>query len=265
MEIVSRLVSVVRYIRCMSLSAIALLCIAGFFAGVVNALAGGGSFLSLTALVLVGGLPIEVANGTNRVAIVTQGLASALTFQRAGATEGRLVLRLAPAMVLGAVVGARLSLDIPRDTLETVVGVAMLCMMALVLARPKRFLEGAVRPPKLSPGRADLVFFGIGVYGGFLQAGVGIFMLVGLVGLAGRDLVRANVAKVVLALVFSVPALLVFLAEDAVQWGPGLALAVGMALGGVTGAKVALRGGARAVRWVLLVVLALSSVRFLSG
>ena len=249
----------------MSAVTVAILLLAGFFAGVVNALAGGGSFLTLAALVMAGGLPVDVANGTNRVAIVVQGIATALTFRRSGQTEGRLVLRLAPAMVAGAVVGARLSLDIPRDTFETVVGVAMLGMMGVVLARPKRFLDGAVRPPKLSLGLADVVFFIIGVYGGFLQAGVGVFMLFGLVGLAGRDLVRANVAKVVLALVFSVPALAVFLAEGAVEWGPGLVLATGTAAGGVVGARVALKGGAPAVRYVLLAVLALSAGRFLLG
>lgn len=247
----------------MSITTLALLLLAGFFAGVVNALAGGGSFLTLTALVVAGGLPVEVANGTNRVAIVVQGLATALTFRRSGQTEAATVRRLAPAMVVGAVVGARLSLQVPRDLFEVVVGVAMLGMMGLVLLRPKRFLEGAARMPQLRPGWVDGVFFAVGVYGGFLQAGVGVFMLMGLVGMAGLDLVRANVAKVVLALVFSVPALLVFLEQGAVAWKPGLVLAVGTAVGGVAGARVAIRGGAAVVRWVLVAVLALSAARFL--
>jgi len=249
----------------MTVTTAILLLVAGFAAGVVNALAGGGSFLTLTALVVAGGLPVEMANGTNRVAIVVQALASAWTFQRSGQTETRLVLRLAPATMVGALVGARISLDVPRDSFETVVGVAMLVMMGLVLLRPKRFLEGTVRPPRLRPGLVDLVFFVIGLYGGFLQAGVGVFLLAGLVGLAGRDLVRANVAKVLLALVFTVPALLVFLADGAVDWAAGGMLAVGTAFGGVAGARLAIRGGAAVVRWVLLVVLALSAGRFLFG
>ena len=255
----------VRYSGSMTLSATLLLVGAGFAAGVVNALAGGGSFLTLAALVFAAGLPVELANGTNRVAIVVQSLATALTFRRSGLGEGRLVLRLAPATMLGAVVGARLSLEVPTDTFEAIVGVAMLGMMGLVLLRPRRFLEGAARIPRLGPGPVDLVFFAIGVYGGFLQAGVGVFLLVGLVGLAGRDLVAANVAKVVLALVFTVPALLVFVADDAVDWGAGLLLAVGTAAGGVAGARVAMKGGARVVRWVLLGVLGVSAARFLLG
>ncbi len=247
----------------MSTATMAILFVAGFLAGVVNALAGGGSFLTLTALVVAAELPVEVANGTNRVAIVVQSLATALTFQRSGQSEGRLVARLAPATCVGAVVGAQLSLEVPRDAFEVVVGVAMLGMMGLVLWRPKRFLEGAAREPRLAFGWIDLLFFAIGVYGGFLQAGVGVFLLAGLVGMAGRDLVRANVAKVLLALVFTLPALVVFLLDGAVSWGPGLALAAGTALGGVTGARGAPRGGASVVRWVLLVVLALSAGRFL--
>lgn len=242
-----------------------LLLVAGFLAGIVNALAGGGSFITLTALVVAGGLTVDVANGTNRVAIALQSLASFVTFHRAGHTELGLVARLAPATIAGAVVGASLSLEVPRDVFENIVGVAMLGMMALVLLRPKRFLDGAVRASRLSPGPIDLVFFGIGLYGGFLQAGVGVFLLFGLVGFAGRDLVAANVAKVVLALVFTVPALLVFASQGAVDWWHGLVLAVGTSVGGVVGAKVALKGGAPAVRWVLLAVLAASAGRFLLG
>ena len=158
-----------------------------------------------------------------------------------------------------------MSLQVPRSILENIVGVAMLGMMGLVLLRPKRFLDGAARPPRLAPGPVDLAFFGFGLYGGFLQAGVGVFLLFGLVGLAGRDLVAANVAKVVLALVFTVPALVVFAAQGAVDWLHGLVLAGGAVLGGVVGAKVALKGGAPVVRWVLLVVLAASAGRFLLG
>ncbi|HCH63803.1 MAG TPA: sulfite exporter TauE/SafE family protein, partial [Deltaproteobacteria bacterium] len=86
----------------MTLSTALLLLVAGFAAGIVNSLAGGGSFLTLTALVVAGGLPVDVANGTNRVAIVVQSLAAAWTFQRAGQTESLLVLRLAPATIVGA-------------------------------------------------------------------------------------------------------------------------------------------------------------------
>jgi len=249
----------------MDLPTALILTTAGFVAGIVNALAGGGSFITLTALVVAGGLTVDVANGTNRVAIALQSLATFLTFREAGHTQLGLVARLAPATIIGAVVGASLSLDVPRDVFETIVGLAMLGMMALVLARPKRFLMGATRPPRLGLGPIDLAFFAIGFYGGFLQAGVGIFLLFGLVGLAGKDLVAANVAKVVLALVFTVPALVVFASQGAVDWGPGLVLAGGTAAGGVVGAKVALKGGAPAVRWVLLLVLALSAARFLLG
>ncbi len=104
----------------MTVTTAILLLVAGFGAGIVNALAGGGSFLTLTALVVAAGLPVDMANGTNRVAIVVQSLASAWTFQRSGQTELRLVLRLAPATIVGALVGARVSLDVPRSSFETV-------------------------------------------------------------------------------------------------------------------------------------------------
>ncbi len=241
------------------------LLLAGAVAGAINALAGGGSFLTLTALVVMGGMSVEMANGTNRVGIVAQSLAAALAFRHAGQSEWRLVGRLTPAVVLGAVVGAQVSLDLPRTVMERVVGAAMVGMMALLVWKPERFLRGAARAPRLHLGVVDLVFFLVGLYGGFLQAGVGVFLLMGLVGFAGRDLVAANVAKVVLALVFSVPALVVFAAQGAVDWGPGVVLAIGSALGGAVGARIAVWGGAKMVRWVLFGVLTVSSVRFFLG
>lgn len=247
----------------MELTGAALLFGAGLLAGGINALAGGGSFLTLAALAVAADLPVGVANGTNRVAVLVQSLAALLAFGKAGRAEWGLALRLAPATVLGAGLGAQLSLELPRSVLEMVVGVAMLGMIGVVLLRPKRFLEGAARAPRLGVGLVDLAFFAIGVYGGFLQAGVGVFLLIALVGLAGRDLVRANVAKVVLALVFTVPALGVFLAQGAVAWAPGLVLAAGAGVGGALGARAAVKGGSGLVRVVLIAVLLVSAARFL--
>lgn len=252
----------------MSVETAVLLLLAGLGAGAVNAVAGGGSFLALTALVVGAGLPVEVANGTNRVAILLQSGAAIWAFGDTGRGHGGLVLRLAPATLLGGLLGAQLSLELPRAVLEGVVGLAMLAMVAVVAARPQRLLRpraAGVWAPGPRPGRADLVFFGIGVYGGFLQAGVGVMLLLALVGLAGRELVGANVPKLLLALVFTVPALGVFLAQGAVAWGPGLVLGLGSVLGGVLGARLAVRGGAELVRGVLVVVLVLSAARFLYG
>lgn len=248
----------------MDLSTILLLAAAGLAAGVVNTLAGGGSFLTLAALTLLAGVPVDVANGSNRVAVVVQGVATVTAFWRRGHAPHPILRRLVPATLTGAAVGAWLSLQLSRDVFEDVVAVAMIGMMLLVLLRPKRFLQGTQTPPRLPPGVLDLAFFCVGLYGGFLQAGVGVFLLAALVWLAGRNLVDANVLKAWLVLGFTVPALGVFVVEGAVDWAAGVAVAAGSAVGGALGARIAVAGGARVVRWVLLAVLAVSAVRMLA-
>jgi uncharacterized membrane protein YfcA len=108
-----------------------------------------------------------------------------------------------------------------------------------------------------------LIFFAIGVYGGFIQAGVGIFLLAGLVLGAGYDLVKANAVKVLIVLCFTVSALAVFLINRQVVWSTGLILAVGNMLGAWVASRMAVERGAAFVRWVLIAVVAVSGAKLL--
>ena len=108
-----------------------------------------------------------------------------------------------------------------------------------------------------------VVFFFIGMYGGFLQAGVGIFLLAGLVLGIGYDLVRANAVKVLIVLAFTISALIVFMLNDQVRWGMGLLLAVGNSLGAWAAARMAVERGANFVRWLLIAVVAVSAANLL--
>lgn len=229
----------------------------GVAAGVVNTLAGGGSLLTLPALMMLG-LPAGVANGTNRLGVLVQSVTAAWRFRAAGALDGRAALRLLPATTLGAALGAWGSLQLGEVGLRRAIAVVMVLVVVAVWTRPQRLLRGA--GGGLPPAVRHAVFFGIGVYGGFVQAGVGVLLLAGLVVAGGLDLVRANAVKVVLVMIFTIPALLVFAAEGAVAWIPGIALAGGSALGGALGTAIALRGGAIVVRVVLTAIVALSVV-----
>ncbi len=237
-----------------------LLC-AGCAAGIINTLAGGGSFLTLAAL-SAAGLPADVANGTNRLGVLLQSGISADQFRRADKLDAAAVRWLAPAAGLGALLGSWLSLAIDPELLSRVIGVAMLAMLPILALRPKRWLEGRSQTARPGPG-AVIGLFVVGVYGGFLQAGVGIFLLAALVLLVGQDLVRANASKVLLVCVFTAPALAVFVSRGAVDWEAGAAVAVGAGLGGWLGSRLALRGGADLVRAVLAVVLLVSGLRML--
>ena len=246
----------------MSPAVLAALLAAGVAAGAINTLAGGGSFLTIAALVFAGLSP-DVANATNRLGVLLQSGTSALQYRRAGALEAGVALRLAPTAILGGLAGAWLSVDIDPALLRQIIGGAMLLMLAVVMLRPERWLRAPDRP--VHPLLQHLVFLGLGLSGGFLQAGVGVLLLLGFSLLSGRDLGRANGAKLLLVLLFTAPALALYVSEGLVAWAPGLVLAAGSALGGLLGARLALWGGAGLIRGVLVVVLALSGARFLLG
>ncbi len=233
---------------------------AGFAAGFINTLAGSGSLITLPLLIFAG-LPATIANGTNRVAVFLQTMVAVHRFRRSGMLDFRRGVQLTIPAILGAVLGAQIAVNLNERIMETVIGVLMAVMFIVVLIRPKRWLLG--RPEKLirKPGWLQLsIFFLIGIYGGFIQAGVGIFLLAGLVLGTGYELVRANSVKNLIVMVFTLFALIVFVIHDQVAWIPGLVLALGNMLGAWVAARMAVEKGAKFVRWILIAVIAVSAV-----
>jgi uncharacterized membrane protein YfcA len=238
---------------------------AGFVSGFINTLAGSGSLITLPLLIFIG-LPPTVANGTNRVGILLQNVVGVTSFQRQGVLDLKRGLWLALPAVIGAVIGARIAVDLDEETMRHTIGALMVIMLVVVLVRPKRWLEGR---PDLTGKRPTwlqmLIFFGIGVYGGFIQAGVGIFLLAGLALSAGFDLVRGNAVKVLIILCFTIFALIVFVLNDQVVWEVGLLLGVGTMLGAWVASRMAVRRGAVFVRWLLIAVLVVSAAVLLGA
>ncbi|MCP4202588.1 MAG: sulfite exporter TauE/SafE family protein [bacterium] len=241
-----------------------LLIAAGFVAGFVNTLAGSGSLVTLPALIFLG-LPPTVANGTNRLAILMQNVVAVSRFRDFGVLEIRKSGWLALPAVFGAIVGARLAVDLDEEILRRTIGALFLLLLPVIAFRPQRWLVG--RQSDL-PGHGWALWVGlflVGVYGGFIQAGVGIFLLVCLVLGAGYDLVRANAIKVLIVLCFTVFALAVFIRHDQVSWLPGLTLGIGNMAGAWWATRLATERGARFVRWLLLIVVAVSGVLLVVG
>ena len=231
-----------------------LLLTAGFACGLINVLAGSGSLLTLPLLIYMG-LPAPVANATNRVAILLQNVVGVESYRRAGVLEPRRLPLLLVPSIAGALVGARIAVDIDEELLRRTLGALMVVMAVVLFARPRRWLEGAGRGARQASGwLLAPLFFVIGAYGGFIQAGVGIFLLAGLVLGAGYDVVRANAVKVLLVLCYTVFALALFAYHGQVNWSFGLVLAVGNMAGAWVGVRLALERGAEFVRWVLIAV-----------
>ena len=233
----------------MDIGQIALVAGAGVVAGVVNAMAGGGSLLTVSLLTVVGDLGGLVANGTNRIGVVVQNAASVAGYRSEGVSGlRRSVPVLLPALV-GSVIGAYAVSSLLSDTaFERVFGILMVPVLILSLRPPKARSDDIVWPRALTVA----VFFLIGTYGGAFQAGVGLMLVLAL-SHAGLDLVNANAVKVVVIAVLTVVAVPVFILNDQVHWGFAVIVAAGFAVGGWLGARWAVRGGERLIRPVLAV------------
>ena len=236
---------------------------AGFGAGFINTLAGSGSLITLPLLIFLG-LPANVANGTNRVGIIFQNIVATGSFHREKMLDWRGGLLLAAPAIAGSIVGAQIAVNLDEQLMRQTIGALMVIMLFVILIRPKRWLEGKANALIKRPGWGQLLlFFMIGIYGGFIQAGVGIFLLAGLVLNVGYDLVRANSVKVLIILCFTFAALIVFVSNGQVVWGVGFLLAIGNALGGWVAARMAVERGAPFVRWLLTAVVAVSAADLL--
>ena len=226
--------------------------VVGCVAGTLNVLAGGGSFLTLPVLLFLG-LPAPLANGTNRVAILAQNTGAVWSFRRQGFFDRHSLLWAALPATAGAVLGAWLALDIGEIAFRRLLAVLMVVLSAVSLWSP-RWRAGEGRPRW-----APVAFFVVGIYGGFIQAGVG-FLVLAVTTAAGLDLVRGNAVKVLSVLCWTAAALAVFAANGSVDWRLGAVLAAGMLVGGVTGARLTVLKGHRWVKVVVTVTAILFAV-----
>lgn len=236
---------------------------AGFAAGFINTLAGSGSLITLPALIWIG-LPATLANGTNRIGILMQNVVGVGSFMRHRILDVRGTLLLGIPATIGSVIGAQIAVNLDEEMMRRVIGAVMFAMLLVLIIRPQRWLQGhqtemAGRPTWMQL----LIFFAIGVYGGFIQAGVGIFLLAGLVLAVGYDLVRANAVKLGIVLFYIPFALAVFIRNHQVDLLAGLILGVGSMIGAWVGAKTAIERGAVWVRRLLIAVVLVSAVDLL--
>lgn len=228
---------------------------AGILVGFINTLAGSGSLISLPLLMYIG-LPANVANGTNRIAILLQSLVGAGSFRQKKVIRFREGIWLSLPAVIGAVIGAILAVDINETTMRRVIGGLMVVMFFLIILKPEAWIKGQEGKFHTRPGFWQvLIFFAIGLYGGFIQAGVGFFLLGGLVIGAGLDLIKANALKNLIVLLYTPFALAVFIWNGQVNWIAGLTLAAGNMTGAWIAANAAIKRGAGFVRIILLVMI----------
>ena len=240
-----------------------LVVVVGILAGFINTIAGSGSLLTLPLLMFLG-LPAVSANGTNRVGILFQTIVSTGSFRKQKVFNIRESVWLTVPAVLGSLLGALIATDMNEEVMEKVIAGLLILMFFIILIRPSKWIESREGNPPLPYWLRFVVFFLIGIYGGFIQAGVGFFLLAGLVLGSGFDLVKANAIKSFVILFFTLIALAVFILNGQVHFLTGLILAAGNMIGAYFAAKYSVKWGPKVIRYFLLMILLLSSVKLLN-
>lgn len=224
---------------------------AGIVAGAMNALAGGGSFVSLPALIAAGVPPVQ-ANTSSTVALFPGGLASAWAYRDGAVSVGPVPLRsLLPATLCGGLVGAVLLLKTSSAAFGFVLP-WLLLVASLALAFGRRAGEALRARWKIHAHAVLAVQFALGVYGGYFGGAVGIMMIAVWGLLDNSDLKRLNAPRTLLVSAANTVAVLAFVAAGAVRWPETLAMLAGAVIGGYGGAHIGRRAPANVIRAMTL-------------
>jgi uncharacterized membrane protein YfcA len=241
-----------------------LLAVIGGLAGFINVMAGGGSLLTLPFLIFLG-LPAAMANGTNRIAILVQNISATVRFHKFDVIpKGTIFITTVPA-VAGSIIGAQLAIDIDELLFKRILAIIMLFVMAITFfggGLAKFHNEVALNTKKKIVLAS--AFFGIGIYGGFIQAGVG-FLIIMVLSLTGYDLVKTNALKILIVLVYTPVALGIFVLNGQIDIIKGLVLSVGNATGAWLATHVVVEKGHNFVRWIVLVAVVVFAAKLFFG
>jgi uncharacterized protein len=242
----------------MSLFVIFALIVSGLFVGFINTLAGGGTIISLSLLMFLG-LPAPIANGTNRVAVVFQNLVAVRNFKKSGILKTKKGFHLAIPTIFGSLAGAKIAVNLNEQFIEYTIAFVMLVILFFVFFKPQMWLKGTdSKINKKTNWKIYVLFFVIGLFGGFIHVGVGYFLLAALVMACGFNLVEGNAVKNLLVLLYVPFTLFVFVWQDQVMWSYGLIHAVGNMIGAYIASKYAVKWGSGFVRWIIVIVVVVS-------
>ena len=207
-----------------------LLLVVGFIVGIINTLAGGGSLITLPLLIFLG-LPPQVANGTNRIAILFYTSSATLGFR------------------------TKIAIDIDDFLFNRILAIVMIVVVLFIVFKQKySYLKTFEKTTGKSLIISAIAFFFIGIYGGFINAGIGYIMMFFMSYFNKMSLIRVNAAKVTIALIYTIAAFLTFLISGMVDWEYGIALSIGSAFGAFITSRYSVKKGEGIIKVVMLVM-----------
>lgn len=233
-----------------------LLVIIGVAGSFINVMAGGGSLITMGTMIALGIEP-TVANGTNRLGILTAAISATRSFYKEGVINIRRSILFGLCTVPGSIAGALWASKIDNILFQKILGVIML-LVTITLFIPKKSGDNNRKSILIYPFLAV-----IGIYGGFIQAGVGILMMAAFRHLQKIPLTEVNVQKMVITLLFTIPALIVFAATGKINWKYAGAIALGNWIGAQLAVKLSVKKGDSVVKVTLSLVIILMAVKLL--
>ena len=215
----------------LALNDIIILFLCGIIAGFINTIAGGGSLLTLPILIFMG-LPSNIANGTNRVAIFMQNIFSISGYKSRGISDFKYSSWLSISALIGAIIGAKIAVDIDEELFNKILALVIVIVVSTIVFNRKSLNKNSKKLNISNKIISAILFFFIGIYGGFIHAGVGFIILTVLSNFNGIKLSKANSIKVFVVFVYTTFALIIFIMENKINWILGINLGVGNSIGG---------------------------------
>ncbi len=199
----------------------------GLIAGAINTLAGNGSMITLAILTEVIGLPGTLANGTNRIGVLLNCIGGLRGFSRSTLLKFRPNISFVVPVFIGALIGVWLAITLSNEQFLFVYKTMMVLLFFVILAKPARWIKTEIEDPRLPYWFIAMLLFLLGIYGGFIQMGMGLFFLALMVLGAGLPLMQANVLKLLIVLLYTLIVVWLFQSKGLIDWEIGLVLGIG--------------------------------------
>jgi uncharacterized membrane protein YfcA len=237
--------------------------IAGFLAGFINTFAGSGTAINYFLFDILG-MPMNVASGTVRLGVIMQALATSIKFYKSGQLDLTKGIFISIPVTLGSILGAEIAVNIDISLFEKAIGLALLFMLFMLFYNSERWIKGKeVGSTKKITAWHLIGYFVLGIYGGFIHIGVGVFLIAAFVWISGYDLVKAAAIKIFVVLIYTPFVFVVFAANDQVEYVIGFVTGLGNLAGGLLAANLAIKWGAKFVRYMLIFFLTVFSLKLL--
>jgi len=238
-----------------------LLITVGFIAGIINTIAGGGSLLTLPILIFLG-LPANVANGTNRIAIFLQMLSGTAGFKSKGVSSYPFSIYLGFSALIGSLIGANIAVDIKGETFTKILSFVMIAVVFIIIFKPKLKTSDII---ERTTGKhlwiGCIAFFFFGIYGGFINAGLGFILITFLHTFNHLSLVKANATKAVVISIYMAGALAIFILNDKINWKMGLIMAIGNVIGAWFASRFSVKKGDKFVKTFLVIAITIMAIK----